>query len=72
MNRTLAPARAAAWQPPAPAGRCLDSAGMTALVSSLVLVGVFAVVAASGTALVVALYRMTGRRHAESGREQAE
>jgi hypothetical protein len=65
MNRTLAPAWAAAWQPPAAAGRCLHSAGMTALVSSLILIGVFAVVAASGTGLVIALYRVTDRKQAD-------
>jgi hypothetical protein len=65
MNRTLAPGRAAAWQPPAAAGRCLHSAGMTALVSCLILIGVFALVAVSGTGLVIALYRVTGHRQAD-------
>jgi NADH:ubiquinone oxidoreductase subunit K len=44
---------------------CLHSAGMTALVSSLILIAVFAAVAASGTGLVVALYRVTARKQAE-------
>ena len=38
---------------------------MTALVSSLVLIGVLGAVAAVGSALVVALYRATGRKQAD-------
>jgi hypothetical protein len=38
---------------------------MTALVSSLILIGVFCVVAAAGLGLVIALYRATARKHAE-------
>jgi hypothetical protein len=38
---------------------------MTAVVSSLVLIGVFGGVAASAAGLVVALYRVTNRKRAD-------
>jgi len=38
---------------------------MTAVVSNLVLIGVFGGVAASGAGLVVALYRATNRKQAD-------
>jgi hypothetical protein len=38
---------------------------MAALVSSLILIGVLGAVAASGTGLVVALYRLTARKQAD-------
>jgi hypothetical protein len=38
---------------------------MTALVSSLVLIGGLGAVAAAGTGLVIALYRATGRKEAD-------
>jgi hypothetical protein len=38
---------------------------MTALVSSLILIGVFGVVAAAGIGLVIALYRVTARKQAD-------
>jgi hypothetical protein len=38
---------------------------MTALVSSLILIGVFGVAAAAGIGLVIALYRATSRKQAD-------
>jgi len=48
-----------------PRPRCLHSADMTALVSSLILIGAFGAVAAAGLGLAFALYRATARKHSD-------
>jgi len=62
MPGAAVPGAAAAWRPCDRRPRCLHSAGMEAMLSGVVLVVAFGLVAIAGTALVVALYRVSGHR----------